>query len=118
MSEREPQSIRVEEELDGVLAEPVAVLYKHSPLCGASALAARQVRLFMEEHPDVPVYLIDVIRDRPMARAVARRLSIRHESPQAFVLRDGRVVWNGSHDAVTAEALAGQVESSQNGEDG
>lgn len=118
MSEGDPRSIRVAEELDAALDEPVAVLYKHSPLCGASAAAARQIRRFMDGHPGVPVYLIDVIRDRPLAREVARRLSIRHESPQAFVLRDGDVVWNGSHDEVTAEALERQIEDPGTGGEG
>lgn len=116
MSETEPRSIREREDLDTVLQEPVAVLYKHSPLCGASAAAARQVRSFMAENPDVPVYLIDVIRHRPLARETARRLSIRHESPQAFVLREGDVVWTGSHDAVTADALDRQLNERDGGD--
>lgn len=106
MNRSDPQSIRASTDLDTVLAEPVAVVYKHSPLCGASARAAREVRLFIDEHPDVPVYLIDVIRDRPLAREVARRLSTRHESPQAFLLRAGEVVWTASHHGVTAEAIS------------
>ena len=111
MTESRPRPIRETAQLDTVLREPVAVLYKHSPLCGSSAAAARQVRAFMDAHPEVPVYLVDVIRDRPLAREVARRLGIRHESPQAMVLRAGDVVWTGSHTAVTAagldESLAG-----------
>lgn len=113
MSEPTPKPIREKGQLDTVLDEPVAVLYKHSPLCGASAAAVRQVRTFMSSHTDVPVYLVDVIRDRPLAREVARRLSIRHESPQAFVLRDGRVVWSGSHGAVTAEALTEHLDAAR-----
>ena len=109
MNERETRSIREKEELDTVLEEPEAVLYKHSPLCGASAAAAREVRSFMARHPDVPVYFIDVIRDRPVAREVARRLSVRHESPQAFVLRHGDVVWSGSHGHVDADTLSRQL---------
>ena len=109
MREMGPKPIREKAQLDTVLEEPVAVLYKHSPLCGSSARAAREVRAFMEDHPNVPVYLVDVIRDRPLAREVARRLEIRHESPQAFVLRTGDVVWSGSHGDVTAEALEGPV---------
>lgn len=105
MSDTQPRPIRESEQLDTVLSEPVAVLYKHSPLCGASAAAARQVREFMDAHPDVPVYLVDVIRERSLAREVSQRLAVRHESPQAFVLRDGEAVWNGSHSAVTADTL-------------
>ena len=55
MSAVEPTRVREEEELDAVLRAPLAVLYKHSPLCGLSAMAARQVEAFMDANPRVPV---------------------------------------------------------------
>lgn len=110
MTDPEPRAIHDTEELDAVLHEAVAVLYKHSSLCGTSARAARQVRAFMADRPGVPVYLVDVIRDQPLSREIARRLSVRHESPQALVLRAGEVVWSGSHGAVTAENLTLELE--------
>lgn len=105
----EPTPIHDASDLDSVLAEPLAVLYKHSPLCGLSDMAAQQVRSFMAANPDVPVYIVDVIRHRPASQDVERRLSIRHESPQAFVLRMGAVAWHGSHRAVTASALDAEI---------
>jgi bacillithiol system protein YtxJ len=60
----------------------------------------------MAEHPTVPVYLVDVIAQRLLSRDIAARLGIRHESPQAIVLRNGAAAWHASHYAVTAEALA------------
>ena len=113
MSEAKPAALREKAELETVLEERLAVLYKHSPLCGASAAAARQVRAFMERNPDIPVYVVDVIRDRPLAREVTRRLDVRHESPQAFVLREGAVVWTGAHGAVTADTLTRQLEGAR-----
>lgn len=102
--------VRDEGDLETVLEQPLAVLYKHSPLCGLSSMAAREVGSFMESRPEVPVYRVDVIRDRGLSREVERRLSIRHESPQALVLRRGEVGWHGSHRSVTAESLARAVE--------
>lgn len=96
-------------EIADVLDMPMVVLYKHSPLCGLSALAVREVGMFSEANPDVPVYRVDVIRDRVVSREIARRLAVRHESPQAFVLKGGEVVWHGSHRAVTADALGEQA---------
>ena len=60
----------------------------------------------MAEHPAVPVYLVDVITQRPLSRAIAAHLGIRHESPQAILFREGRVTWHASHDDVTVAALA------------
>ncbi len=92
-------------ELERVLGDPIAVIYKHSPLCGVSAMALREVRSFMEDHPDIPLYEVDVVRDRALSRALEDRLGVRHESPQALVLRAGEVVWHGSHRAVSRAAL-------------
>jgi bacillithiol system protein YtxJ len=67
------------------------------------------VQRFQQEHPEVPVYLVDVIRQRPLSREIAAHLGIQHESPQAILIRGGAVGWHASHYEVTAEALAAQV---------
>lgn len=100
-----------EADLDGALRLELAVLYKHSPVCGLSTRARREVRRFLEAHPDLSVYIIDVIRQRELSREIEGRTGIRHESPQAIVLRGGDATWHGSHRAVTEEALTRAVAS-------
>lgn len=99
--------------LDEPFGAPVAVIYKHSPVCGLSSIAAGEVAAFRENNPDTPIYLVDVIRNRAVARAVERRAGVRHESPQVLVLREGEVVWDASHRAVQAEAIDRQVRSAE-----
>jgi hypothetical protein len=36
----------------------------------------------------------------------SKRLGVRHETPQAILLRDGKPVWKASHFRITADALA------------
>lgn len=88
---------------------PVAVLYKHSPTCGLSSMALDEVEAFSAQHPDVPIYLVDVLSQRTLSNEIEATLGIRHESPQAFVFRDGAVVWHGSHRRVQRGTLAEQV---------
>jgi thioredoxin 1 len=109
MNEHDMMPVREAADLEPVWREPVAILYKHSPLCGLSAVAARQMAAFSAAHPEVPVYVVDVIRSRLVSRDVERQLEIRHESPQAFVLRRGEVTWHGSHTAITESALSGAL---------
>ena len=95
-----------ESTIESALREQVALLFKHSPRCGTSLRAFREVAAFEENGPDLPVYLLDVVSERSLARAVAERLDVRHESPQAIFLLSGRPVWNASHGAIRAEVLA------------
>ena len=91
---------------EAALAAPRAWIFKHSPICPTSARAEREVERFASAHPEVPVYRVDVVGDRPVSQSIAARLGIRHESPQAILLVAGRPVWDDSHGAVTAAALA------------
>ena len=96
--------------LEAVITSPRAVLFKHSTRCPVSAYVIDEVMAFAEDHPEWPVHLLKVIEQRPLSNEAAERLGVPHESPQAFVLRRGRVWWHGSHNEVTAEALQQQVE--------
>lgn len=99
--------------LEAALREPVAVLYKHSPRCGTSTAAEREVRGFAERHPGIPVYQVDVVAERALSRLIASRLELRHASPQVMLLRAGRVVWSGTHWDVAADALQRELERVQ-----
>lgn len=91
--------------LKAVVDSPRAVLFKHSTRCPVSAYAIDEVVEFAATHPDWPVYIINVVEQRPLSNEAAEHLGVRHESPQAFVLQEGRVRWHGSHNEVTADAL-------------
>jgi bacillithiol system protein YtxJ len=91
--------------LDAALQDELAVLYKHSRICPTSVRTIREIREFVDRNPDVPVYQVDVIRDRSLARQLADDLGIRHESPQAIVLQNGRPFAHGSHHEVTTDRL-------------
>lgn len=92
-------------DFDAVLKADVAVLFKHSPSCATSWFARSEVNAFAEEHPAIPVHTISV-RNRALAREIAERVNVRHESPQVIVFRRGQVVAHTSHEGVTAEYLA------------
>ena len=95
--------------MDRAAAAEVAVIYKHSPRCASAKTAEREVGRFAERHPDVPVYQLDVVGQRALARSIAERLEVRHQSPQVILLRRGRVVWAGSHAEVDAATLEDHV---------
>lgn len=89
---------------------PLLVLYKHSPICMTSSVAQSEIRALHKALPTLPIYHVDVIRDRGLAHRMAADLQVRHESPQVFLIRDGRVAWHTSHFAIKAGTLVAQVE--------
>lgn len=81
------------------------VLFKHSRRCGISYQAREEV-LQLAAARSVPVYEVVVQTARSVSDAITRRLGIRHETPQAFVIYRGQVVFHASHYAITTHALA------------
>lgn len=82
------------------------VLFNHDPWCPISARAHREMSAVSH-----PIHLIDVSRHRDITAELARATGIRHESPQAFVLRNGQVDWSASHGSITARAVAAALDS-------
>jgi bacillithiol system protein YtxJ len=107
--------IVTEADLIPLLAAPLAVLYKHSPICPTSGVAYEEMLAF-RRRSRVPVYLVDVIKHRPLSRALAERIGVVHESPQAIVLRDGVAAWHRSHYDIQADTLARAVDHLAPGE--
>lgn len=112
-------------ELDGLLErsrERPVWLFKHSLTCGVSTRAHREYRSFVAangatgdaetaeaagatETAGADFTLLEVQNARPLSRAVAETTGIRHQSPQAILLRDGKAVWSASHFNITADSL-------------
>jgi len=83
----------------------LALLYKHSSICGVSAAASEEVERFADANPTLPIFRVDVIRERGVSQRIAEHLGVRHASPQAILLRCGSPIWVTSHLGVTAAAL-------------
>ena len=92
-------------ELETAFGSGTYLLFKHSLLCPVSATAFREY-MHLLASTEVPTGWVSVTDERPLSNAITDRTGVKHESPQAFVLRDGEVVWHASHGAITREALA------------
>lgn len=84
--------------------EAPVLVFKHSTTCPISAAAYRQI-----EGVDGDVNIIVVQTARGVSNELANRTGIRHESPQAIVLKDGKPVYHASHYSVTAEEINGKL---------
>ena len=93
------------------------LLFKHSYTCGISLEALDELVLHMNQQaPDhggetcAPQYaMVTVQTHRAVSNAIAQQLGVRHETPQALLIRDRRVVWSASHFRVTAAAVQSAI---------
>src|SRR3954465_5610968 len=96
--------------LDAAIAEsrerPV-LLFKHSRYCGVSCEALDELQSHIDARgdDDAAYKVITVQTHRSVSDAVVERFGLRHETPQAILVRDGRVVRNASHFRITATQL-------------
>ena len=102
-------TVTTPDDIEEALRAPLALLYKHSETCPVSAMAYREIERLDDGHPDLAIYVVDVHAQRAIARQIAERFTIRHESPQAILVRDGEVVWHSSHYGVTVRAIEDEL---------
>lgn len=95
-------------DLDAALATSSGriVLYKHSTQCGICDGALEEINAFLADHPAAGTfYYLDLLAHRDVSNAIARRLAVKHESPQAIFLKDGKVAAVLNHRAIRVSAI-------------
>lgn len=101
------QQLANEAEVDALIsAAGPSWLLKHSSACSVSSAALDEVNRFLGEHPEQPAGVVVVQSHRPLSNHVSQRLKFVHQSPQLFLLKDGKVVWSATHWSITADAMA------------
>ena len=85
------------------------LLFKHSYTCGISAEAFDELKAHLDGLGAGPLpvryAMVTVQTHREVSNAIAAKLGVRHETPQAILVRDGRAVWTASHFRVNAAEL-------------
>ena len=86
--------------------ERPVLLFKHSLTCPISTRAFNELQSYLNNpDPRISYKLITVQTARCVSDEAASRLQLEHESPQAILVRNGRELWNASHNDITASSL-------------
>ncbi len=88
------------EQLINESGEKPVVLFKHSTTCPISAGVYQEI-----SKADADINLVIVQKARNVSSAIAAKTGVRHESPQAIVLKNGKVIYQASHYDVTARDI-------------
>lgn len=87
------------------------LVYKHSYACGICIFSKRELEsLFSDSSGLLQYTFIDVRTNRELSDYIAERSGIKHESPQALLIKDGCVLWHASHSHIRAENIRQEVE--------
>ena len=85
--------------------ETPVVLFKHSLTCPISTDVSAEMSII-----DTDINLVIVQISRQISNEIESRTNIRHESPQAIILKDGKPIFHASHYNVTADKISGILE--------
>ncbi len=82
------------------------VLFKHSTRCSISRMALKQFDAeFNYPEEKINWYLLDLLNHRDLSNEIASRYHVVHQSPQIVVIRNGKAIFNESHENIAADNL-------------
>ena len=85
------------------------VIFKHSTRCSISSMAKN--RLEKNTFPShVDFYFLDLIKHRSISNAIEDTFHVMHESPQVLIIRDGKCVYDESHNGIRMEEILEMAE--------
>ncbi len=88
-------------------ADAPVILFKHSVTCPISSNVFNDVAAGL----DAEINLVIMQEARSISNLIAEKTGIRHESPQAIVLQNGKAIYHASHYDITAEDINKEVRS-------
>ena len=98
-------ALTTQADAEALLARPEPVwIFKHSATCPVSSAADAEVQGFLAAHP-MAAGMVVVQTARPVSNWLATRLGYVHQSPQLFLVADGKVRWQASHWGITQAAM-------------
>jgi bacillithiol system protein YtxJ len=103
------QHVEQLEQLLQLSYEKPLFLYKHSTNCGSSRNAHYSLHKFMTGSPHTAALfqfaMVRVVEEKPVSEHIANRLGVPHVSPQLLLVRNGRAIWNVSHQQINTVQL-------------
>lgn len=88
--------------------QPV-LIFKHSTTCSISAMALSRMERNWADTAGIKPYMLDLLANRPLSRAVADAFNIDHQSPQVLLIQNGECIYDNSHMGISFQALTQAV---------
>jgi len=80
------------------------VIFKHSTRCSISSMT--KARLERSPEPEgLDFHILDLIAHRSLSNKIAEDFRVEHESPQVLVIKNGKCVYDESHNGIRMDEL-------------
>ncbi|MEY3049893.1 MAG: bacillithiol system redox-active protein YtxJ [Bacteroidota bacterium] len=79
------------------------LIFKHSTRCMISSMALKRLRACTDLRADC--WVLDLITFRSISNEIALRYHTEHQSPQLFVIKNGRVIGRTSHEGIDCDFI-------------
>ena len=90
--------------------ERPVLIFKHSTRCSISAMALGKFERNFDSEAKFDPYFLDLIAHREVSNEIASRYHVVHESPQALLIVDGKVIYHASHNGINFQEINNQVQ--------
>lgn len=104
-----------EAQLEKVLADSITrpqLIFKHSTRCSISSMALSRLEKEWNLVGKVDAWYLDLLDYRGISNAIATKFGVVHESPQAILIRNGKVTHVSSHSGISLRAIAEAIDLS------
>jgi bacillithiol system protein YtxJ len=80
-------------------------LLKNSTTCPISSQAYEEYQNFSNDCGGIEFYYLNVQEARPLSNHISEVYEVKHESPQALLVKGSKVIWHDSHWNITYSSL-------------
>ena len=95
-------------DLDGLISEssekPI-LIFKHSTRCSISRMVLKQFEREFDVEEHIMPYFLDLLNHRDVSNEIADRFGVYHQSPQLLVIKEGKSIFDASHESIDASDL-------------
>jgi len=92
-------------EIGEVSTEKAVLIFKHSTRCSVSRMVLKQFENEFDLQDKIVPYFLDLLQYREISNAIARDYEVQHQSPQVIIIKDGKAVYNASHESIDTKQL-------------
>ena len=85
--------------------EKPVLIFKHSIRCSISRYSLKQFENDFELEDRIIPYYLDLLNHRDISNAIAERFGVFHQSPQIIVIKDGKAIFDTSHESIDARKI-------------